>query len=132
MFLDKQNMFEDSDSAVTASRASTNVIDTGPAPGDPGKSDMKIFCRVSEAFNNATSLGVKLQTATDAAFSSPVDLPAQETVLLANLTANKELFRVGLPAGCQRYLRLYFTVTGTAPTTGKIQAGLILDRQTNP
>jgi len=129
MYLDKQQMFSE-DQAVTASAASTNVLDLGSA--DAGRSGLEIFARVSEAFNNLTSLGVKLQTATDAAFTTPVDIPAQETDLLAALTLNKEIIKSKLPQGCLRYVRLYFTVTGTAPTTGKITAGLILDRQANP
>lgn len=129
MYLDKQQMFSE-DQAVTASAASTNVLDLGSA--DAGRSGLEVFARVSEAFNNLTSLGVKLQTATDAAFTTPVDLPAQETDLLAALTLNKEIIKTKLPHGCLRYVRLYFTVTGTAPTTGKITAGLILDRQANP
>jgi hypothetical protein len=129
MYMDKQQMFSENQ-AVTASAASTNVIDLGSA--DAGRSSMEVFARVSEAFNNLTSLGVKLQTATDADFTTPVDLPAQETDLLAALTLNKEIFKAKLPQGCLRYVRLYFTVTGTAPTTGKITAGIILDRQANP
>jgi len=133
MILDKQLMFEESAAAITASRASTNVLDLGSA--DAGKTEgLEIFARTTEAFNNLTSLGIKLQTATDAAFSSPVDLPAQETITLASggLAINKEVLRTPLPKGCLRYVRLYYTVTGTAPTTGKITGGLILNRQTNP
>jgi len=129
MYMDKQQMFSE-DQAVTASAASTNVIDLGSA--DAGRSSLEVFARVSEAFNNLTSLGVKLQTATDATFTTPVDLPAQETDLLAALTLNKEILKAKMPQGCLRYVRLYFTVTGTAPTTGKITAGIILDRQANP
>lgn len=130
MYLDKMLLFEDSDSAITASRASTNVIDLGAA--DLGKSDpMEVFVRVSEAFNNLTSLAIKAQTDDAVGFGTAVDLPIQETILLAGLTLNKEVFKVRLPVGVKRYARLYFTVAGTAPTTGKLQAGLILDRQTN-
>lgn len=133
MYLDKQLMFDESAAAITASGASTNVLDLGSA--DVGKSEeIDIFARTTEAFNNLTSLGIKLQTATDAAFTSPVDLPAQETITLASggLAINKEVLRAQLPKGCLRYVRLYYTVTGTAPSTGKITAGLILNRQTNP
>lgn len=133
MYLDKQLMFEESASAITATRASTNVLDLGSS--DAGKSEgMDIFAKTTEAFNNLTSLGVKLQNASDEAFTTPVDLPAQETITLASggLAINKEVLRTSLPKGCLRYVRLYYTVTGTAPTTGKITAGLILNRQTNP
>jgi len=133
MYFDKQLMFDESAAAITATGASANVIDLGSA--DAGKSeDLDIFARTTEAFNNLTSLGVKLQTATDAAFTTPEDLPAQETITLASggLAINKAVLRTSLPKGCLRYVRLYYTVSGTAPTTGKITAGLILTRQTNP
>lgn len=130
MILDKLLMFDESDSVITASRASVNVLDMGAA--DLGKTDgIDVFMQVTEAFNNLTSLTTKMQTATDAAFTTPVDLPVQETNLLAALTLNKEVFRVSVPKGCLRYVRLYHTVAGTAPTTGKVRSGLIANRQTN-
>lgn len=129
MILDKQNMFSEGQ-AVTASAASTNVIDLGGP--DSGRSDLEIFCKVSEAFNNLTSLGVKAQTDSAENFSTAEDLPVAQTLPLASLTLNAEVFKVKLPHGCKRYVRLYYTVTGTAPTTGKITAGLVLDRQANP
>jgi len=131
MILDKLLMFDESDSVITASRASCNIIDTGAA--DLGKTEeVDVFVVVTQAFNNLTSLGIKLQTAADAAFTTPVDLPISATPLLAALTQNSIQLRGYVPMGCLRYLRLYYTVTGTAPTTGTIRAGLILDRQTNP
>lgn len=130
MFLDKQMMFSEDQGPITATAASTNVLDMGL--GDAGKTEMGLYLRITEAFNNLTSLGIKLQTATDAAFTTPVDLPAQVTPLLAALTLNSEHLKIDVPVGCLRYLRLYYTVTGTAPSTGKITAGIILDRQTNP
>lgn len=131
MYLDKLNMFSE-DQAITASAASTNYIDLGSATGDLGNSSRgEIYCTTTAAFNNLTSLAFKVQTSVDAAFSSPIDLPAQETVLLAGLGANKEVFKTSIPYGCKRYIRLYYTVAGTAPTTGKITAGIIIDRQTN-
>lgn len=130
MYLDKMLLFEDSDSVIAASRASTNAIDLGTA--DLGKADpMEIYVRVTEAFNNAASLGIKAQTDDAPGFGAAVDLPVQETVALAGLGLNKEVFKARLPVGLKRYLRLYYTVAGTAPTTGKLQAGLALDRQTN-
>jgi len=130
MYLDKLLMFNESDAAITATTASTNVIDLGAA--DLGKSEeMDIFVQVTEAFNNLTSLGIKAQTATDAAFSTPIDLPVQATPLLAALTLNSVQLQVSVPKGVLRFMRLYYTVTGTAPTTGKIRAGLITNRQTN-
>jgi hypothetical protein len=132
MIMDKQQMFSEAQ-AITATAASANVLDMGSA--DAGKSQpegLSIFAKIDEAFNNLTSLNIKLQTATDAAFSSPVDLPISATPLLAALTLNSVQLRTPLPIGCLRFLRLYYTVTGTAPSTGKITAGLVLEQQTNP
>ena len=129
MYIDSQLTFN-VDQPITVSAPSTNVIDMGL--GDSGRSeDLAIFCRVSQVFNNLTSLGIKLQTATDAAFTTPVDLPVQTTDLLASLTANSEHFKVEIPQGAQRYLRMYYTVNGTAPTTGMICAYIISERQAN-
>lgn len=130
MYLDKLLMFDESDSAITASRASYNVIDLGAA--DLGKSEeMDIFVQVTEAFNNLTSLTITAETDDAVGFGTKVALPVSATPLLAALTVNSEQLRVCVPKGVKRYLRLYYTVTGTAPTTGKIRAGLIADRQTN-
>lgn len=131
MYLDKLLMLSE-DQAITATAASANVIDLG-ASGDLGKSGRtEVYVRVSEAFNNLTSLNIKLQTDDAVGFGTAVDLPAQETTALAGLTLNKELLKAVVPYGCKRYLRLYYTVTGTAPTAGKVFAGLINTRQTNP
>lgn len=131
MILDDHLVLSDSQ-AVTASAASTNVIDLGGAGGLGNSHPMEILVQTTEAFNNLTSLGIKLQTCAAEGFGSGVvDLPVQETVTLAsgNLAANKEVLRAKVPHGCLQYVRLYYTVTGTAPTTGKVFAGLIFDRQ---
>lgn len=133
MYLDKLLMFDESDAAITASTASTNIVDLGAA--DLGKTGgMEFFVQVTEAFNNADSLAIKAQTASNAAFSVPIDLPVQETHLLSNsgLTLNSQLFKVPVPMGVKQYLRLYYTVAGTPPSTGKIRAGLVTNLQTNP
>ena len=128
MILDKQSMFSE-DQAITASAASTNVLDLGGP--DSGRADLEIFLKVSEAFNNLTSLTIKAQTDSAEGFGTVEDLPVSQTILLAALTLNSEHFKVKVPQGCKRYMRLYYTVTGTSPSTGKITAGLVLDRQAN-
>ena len=129
MIIDKQTLFSD-EQAITADAASTNVYDTGSTadvgPGNP----IQVFAQIMEAFNNLTSLDIKLQTSTDEAFSSPITLQTV-SMLLAALTAGAKVSLSTLPEGCKRYLRLYYDVTGTDPTTGKITAGLVLDRQAN-
>ena len=142
MITDATNLFSDSQ-AVTATAASTNVIDLG-ATGTPsgssvalsrdiGKSaEIPLLVEVTEAFNNLTSLAIAVQVATDAAFTTPVEV-ATRTYLLAELTLGKRLgFPAEFPEGTNlRYVRIRYTVTGTAPTTGKVWAGVVASRQTS-
>lgn len=121
MILDEQNMFSDNQ-AITATAASTNVLDFGKreiAFGTP----VDLFIQVTEAFNNLTSLKIILQTATDAAFTTPVAL-LEQTILAASLTKGAVSTIKFIPQGNLGYMRLYYTVTGTAPSTGKILAGI--------
>lgn len=126
--------------AITASAASTNVIDTG-ASGTPygspvaltpdiGK-EMRIpmAVNVTQAFNNLTSLAVALQGSND---NSSWNEIATHTYALAALGVGQIDFPAQLPVGSKyRYFRLNYTVTGTAPTTGAIWAGFVAARQTN-
>lgn len=143
MIFDKQSLFSDAQ-AITADAASTNVIDLGPtgtpvggvAPlardlGAGGPVPLRI--QVVEAFNNLTSLNVILQACDAEGFGSGVEVLAETgEVALADLLAGKVLMPQYVPQGAnKRYLRLYYDVTGTAPTTGKITAGLVTGHQTN-
>jgi hypothetical protein len=49
------------------------------------------------------------------------------TIALASLAVGAK-FSIGpIPRGVLRYLRLAYTVTGSAPSTGKITAGVAVD-----
>lgn len=140
--MDITNMFGE-DQAITADAASTNSIDLG-ATGTPfGASaalvrDIGKGCKVplsiniTETFNNLTSLTISLQVDGDPAFGSPKTV-ASVTYLLAELTIGKQLpFPDDFPEGTnERNARLYYDVTGTNPSTGKITAGVVAARHTN-
>lgn len=130
--------------AITGDARSTNVIDLGAAGTayghaaavgrDVGKGDeipMEIV--VTEAFNNLTSLKISLERDDNAGFSSAIEI-ASRTYLAADLTLGARLpFPARLPEGTnERYLSLYYDVTGTNPSTGKLFAAIIAGRQTNP
>ena len=87
---------------------------------------------MTETFNNLTSLEVSLQVDADPAFGSPKTV-AKASYLLAELTIGKQLpFPDYIPEGTnERNMRLFYDVTGTAPTTGKITAGVVAARHTN-
>jgi hypothetical protein len=120
--LDRQNLFS-SDQALTASANSTDIIDLGSSRDVGAGEPDNVLVQVTEAFNNLTSLTVALQTSSTEAFSVPVQLTAA-TVALASLTAGARFSIGAIPRGVLRYLRLAYTVTGSAPSTGKITAGV--------
>lgn len=110
------------DQAVTSSAASTYYID-GRAAGDALESNLYFVAKVGTAFAGGTSLEIQLQTAADSTFSSPVTLYDSGAILLANLTANSIQVKAPLPIGFKRYVRAYYTVSGTM-TAGTINAFL--------
>lgn len=109
--------------AITATTVSENVLDLGVgrevAFGDP----IPLLAMVKEDFNNLTSLKVAVETDSTDEFNSPVEL-ASSTVLLANLKRGKMIPISFMPAGNKGFVRLKYTVNGTAPTTGKVSAYL--------
>ncbi|MGP0189565.1 Bbp16 family capsid cement protein [Klebsiella quasivariicola] len=129
MLLDQQALFSAAQ-AITATAASTNVIDTG-SNKDVGKyGDIPLLIQVFEGFNNLTSLTVTVQTDDNSAFSSAADVLSM-TIPLASLVLGYKSPVITLPMKMERYIRLNYTVTGTAPTTGKVTAGITGGVQTN-
>ncbi|ELA3171467.1 Bbp16 family capsid cement protein [Klebsiella pneumoniae] len=129
MLLDQQALFSAAQ-AITATAASTNVIDTG-SNKDVGKyGDIPLLVQVVEGFNNLTSLTVTVQTDDNSAFSSAADVLSM-TIPLASLVLGYKSPVITLPMKMERYIRLNYTVTGTAPTTGKVTAGITGGVQTN-
>jgi hypothetical protein len=139
MIVDANNIFSDSQ-AITATADSTNVLDLG-APGTPygspaaveqdvGKANcIPLAVSVAQAFNNLTSLAVSLQTSPDNSTYTEV---ATRTYTLAQLGLGQLSFPAEIPIGANaRYLKLTYTVVGTAPTTGKIFASVVAARQSN-
>jgi hypothetical protein len=136
-----QNLLLSDDQAITATAVSTNVIDLGvpqaPYGGnalnqDVGKgTPVPILIQVTEQFDNLTSLTIALEVSDAANLSSSVVLNTQ-TIVLADLVAGKQTFMQYLPNGVdKRYLGVRYTVTGTAPTAGKVTAGITMGNQTN-
>lgn len=139
MLFDNEALFSDKQ-AITTDAASTNVMDLG-APGTPKHAAAPITqdigfgrpipmrIQVTEAFNNLTSLTIKIQVDSDENFGSPTDV-VQTVVPLADLIAGHVIPVSFVPRGVnERYVRLYYDVTGTAPTTGKIMAGLVFGNE---
>ena len=141
MIFDLETMFCEGQ-AVTADAGSTNYIDLG-ATGTPFGSDtaltrdigkgcsVPLSITVVEAFNNATSVAVSLQVDDNTSFSSAKTV-ASKTYLLAELAGGQLAFPDYVPEGAdERYMRLFFDVTGTEPTTGKFTGGIVAGRHSN-
>ena len=139
MIFSAQQLLSDQQ-AVTATAISTNVIDVG-LPGTPygaqaaftqdiGKGGKVPFLvQVTEDFNNLTSLTVAIETGSTASLGTVV---LSQTILLADLKAGKQMSLDCLPNDIsEQYVGVRYTVTGTAPTTGKITAGITMGNQTN-
>lgn len=116
--------------AITATSASTDVIDRGDSKDVGRAGDIPLAIQVVESFNNLTSLTIELQTDDSSAFGSPRSLYAV-VVPLADLKLGYQAPVITLPQKTKRYLRMNYTVTGTAPTTGKLTAGIVAGVQTN-
>lgn len=136
MIFDSTNLFSDAQ-AVTVTAASTNVIDLGATDTpkhaanaitrDIGKGrpiDLRI--QVVETFATLTSVTVAVQTDTVEGFGSAVTVLSSPAVPLATLVAGYVFPIQWVPRGTlSRYVRLNYTVVGTAATAGKLTAGFV-------
>ena len=126
MLYDKECLFSENQ-AITADAASTNVIKMSKgqlkevAFGTP----IPLRIQVTETFATLTSLEIKVQTATDAAFTTPVDLASTGAIAAATLKAGYVASINFIPKGNLGYMRLYYDVTGSNATAGKITAGIV-------
>lgn len=139
MILSAQQLFSDNQ-AITASTDSTNVIDLGAADtpyggaaalnDDIGKGvKIPLLVTITEAFNNLTTLEIKLSTGATTALGTTI---ASQTIALADLVVGKQINLDFLPNGIvDRYLGMEYVVVGTAPTAGKVTAGITMGNQTN-
>lgn len=131
MIIDYENTLSDAQE-VTASAASTNSIDLRDTTGDFGISD-KLFLvlrvdTAAEASGSAT-VAFSVQCDDDSAFGSPKTLLTTAAVAKATLVAGYRPLVTKIPQGCERYLRVYYTVASGPLTAGKFDAFLTPDVQ---
>lgn len=136
MYLDNE-LYMSNAQALTATAASTDYIDLGQddtGTGVYGGTDMELLVRVDTELDSAgdsATLTIAIQVDTVTNFASPTTLAQSDAIAEAACTANAELFRVKIPHGTERYLRIYYTVGTEDFTSGNISAILIIGRQTN-
>lgn len=103
--------------AVTTTAPSTNVVKTN---GGDVPNRLFLVVRVDTAFVGCTSVTPSVETDDASAFSSAATVATFPTYPAASLTAGM-LGIIPLPLGLKDYLRMKYTVVGTA-TAGKISA----------
>lgn len=143
MIFDKTLQFSNAQ-AITVDAASTNLLDllaTGTPYGhaaalkrDLGKGvRVPLLVQVVTTFATLTSLTIKLQGSVDEAFTSPVDIYSTGAVPVATLVAGYQMPIDFFPRGTiYRFLRMYYDVTGSDATAGKITAGVVAAVQSGP
>jgi len=138
MIFDLSLIFSD-DQAIVATAFSTNSIEVTNgnlngkqvafldiAPGEP----VRIVTRITETFDNLTSLLFELFVNNVDSFSGSETLVLQQSKELADLTAGDTLIDAVLPNNVlpdppsQRiFYKVRYTVTGTNPAAGKVFTG---------
>lgn len=141
MILDNNLLFSDSQ-AITATAASTNLIDLGPiataavSGGDTGTRQIGdgfpifIFVFVEVAFTDSGSdstLTVSVETDDNTSFSSAATVMTLDVLAALTAAGSKFFYRLPISTAAipyERYIRLKYTTTNGNLTTGTISAGL--------
>lgn len=135
MFMDINLQFSDKQ-AITATAASTNLVDLGIARNIGVGDDLYLVLLVTTAFTDSGSdstVTPSLETATDAAFTSPVTVATYDVfAALAAVGASQiHKLKVGTAAGAYlRYIRVKYTLANGNLTTGAITSFIVKDTTT--
>tara|TARA_R110000765_G_scaffold288502_1_gene384758 strand:- start:311 stop:757 length:447 start_codon:yes stop_codon:yes gene_type:complete len=115
--------------AVTTSKDAPLGVNSDAAKGNP----LLLWARVDQTFDSggAGTLTATLQTATDEAFTSPVDLVTSPAKLKAALQAGDYILPQTVPYGGLGWYRIKYVVAAAAMTAGKVTAGITMGHQSN-
>lgn len=130
MITDRETRFSNAQAVTTGTQYSTNSYDTADGSDINGSGSLVLYVNVGTAFADGTSLDVKYVQSANADLSSPTVLASTGAIVEASLTAGARLLRLRVPANTARYVGLQFVTVGTH-TAGTINAGLVLDADTN-
>lgn len=123
----------------------SNATGAGGGARDLGIGDdpaLKVMVDCTVAFNNMTALQIIVQGTHDDGTGVPyatdwTTMASGPLVVLANLVQGARICEIDLPRpapgqAMPRYLRLGYVQTGTANSTGIIEATLVVDRDDQP
>lgn len=130
MYIDKLLQVS-SEQAVTASAASTDVIDFGQANPDIGMSDIaSLVITVDESAAASGSATVTFSIQDSADNSSFADVAVTTAIGKATLVAGYQHV-IRMPTKLRRYCRVYYTVATGPLTAGKFSAQIVTGIQQN-
>lgn len=119
--------------AVTATAVSTDYLDFKAFRNiGIGPNDVELFCFVGTTVTavGAATVTITLETDDNSAFSSATVLYTTAAIPKATLVAGyNALDGIKIPAGCEQFLRLNYTVATGPLTAGTFTAGLVLAGQ---
>lgn len=116
---------------VTDSAPSTDTLDLGADRDIGGGTPLELVVSVEETATaaGAATLTLALETDDDPAFGTVETLVTSPAYPVGILTRGTTLFRIAVPRGTRRYLRLGFAVANGPLTAGRFSAALVATRQ---
>ncbi len=129
MIIDK-SLQVSNEQAVTASAASTDVMDFGQANPDVGMSDMYMSITVDEAATAAGAATVTFSVQDSADNATFADVAVTAAIGKATLVAGYQVI-IPMPVKLRRYSRVYYTVATGPLTAGKFSAQCVAGIQQN-
>lgn len=124
MFIDKLLQVSN-EQAVTASAASTDVIDFGQANPNVGMDDLsKMVITVDASATAAGAATVAFSVQDSADNSTFADVSVTAPIGKAELTAGRQIV-IPMPVRLRRYCRVYYTVATGPLTAGKFSAQIV-------
>lgn len=130
MFIDK-TLQVSNEQAVTATAASTDVIDFGQANPDVGMTDQcSMVITTDEAADAAGAATVTFSVQDSADNSTFADVAVTAAIAKATLVAGYQHV-IQMPTKLRRYCRVYYTVATGPLTAGKFSAQVVTGVQQN-
>lgn len=124
MIIDRENLFSN-EQTVSASVQATNIVDCGK--GAINGSLIRLFVTGSNGSGSGT-IAITLSSC-DTQNGSYVTHYTSGGIAGTTIGAGYQLLSMPLPADCKRFVKVSYTVSGTA--SAKLTAGLVFDTEAN-